>query len=135
MEQDQACDQVGSSISKEAGVGERREERDETGCLQGRQGEEKAERECKKDEGVRKTCSIRQRRKGQDRVGKAVMPQEREARGTRHLTQPALRSKAGCSSAHACLRVHVCLGPSLLTEQDGLGLVAASKLVVTVRGI
>lgn len=89
----------------------------------------------KRMRGLRKTYSIRQRRKDQDRVGEAVMPQEREARGTRHLTQPARRSKAGCSSARACLRVLACPGPSLLTEQDRLGLVAASKLVVTVGGI
>ena len=91
-------------------------------CKAGK-GRKRQKESVKRTRGLRKTCSIRQRRKGQDRVGKAVMPQEREARGTRHLTQPALRSKAGCSSAHACLRVHVCLGPSLLTEQDGLGLV------------
>ena len=51
-------------------------------CKAGK-GRKRQKESVKRTRGLRKTCSIRQRRKGQDRVGKAVMPQEREARGTR----------------------------------------------------
>lgn len=70
MEQDQACDPVVSSISKEAGVGERR-------------GEEKAGRDCKKDKGAKKNLFCQAKEKRPRQRGRGSDATVGEARGTR----------------------------------------------------
>lgn len=63
--------------------GERKERRQDA-CKAGK-GRKRQEEIVKRRRGLGKTCPIRHRREGQDGEGEAVMPQEREARGTRQL--------------------------------------------------
>lgn len=63
--------------------GERKERRQD--ACKADKGRKRQEEIVKRRRGLGKTCPIRHRREGQDGEGEAVMPQEREARGTRQL--------------------------------------------------
>lgn len=72
-----ACNQVGSSVSKEAGLGERRDQGDRRVSLSGKQGEEKAEEIIKKsgERGTEKKPVL------QGIEGKAESERERQTQG------------------------------------------------------